>query len=162
MAELAIRAATPADRATVVALLQALNVYENAISGDRREDAAAAVAHLDALQATLAGAGGELLLAERAGAILGLVAWAPEENDVYVVDRYRRLAVVHELIVAEAARRQGIGRALLAEVEARAGRAGLSRLVIGVLAGNEAAVAAYARLGFRHYVTRLVKPLDGG
>jgi GNAT superfamily N-acetyltransferase len=160
MSELVIRAATDADRATAIALLQALNIFENTVSGDRREDLQTAAAHLDVLLAKLAETGGELLLAQRGGAVLGLVAWGPEEDDVYVVEKLRRLAVVHELIVVEPARRQGIGQALLAEAEARARRAGLKRLLIGALVGNQAAEAAYASFGFRPYVTKLVKPLD--
>jgi GNAT superfamily N-acetyltransferase len=160
MAEVTIRLATDADRDAAIDLIQELNVFENGLSGDRLEDRAAAEAHHAALAAMLAKAGGELLLAERAGQVVGLAAWAPRTDDVYVVPRYRRFAVVEELIVAAAHRRLGIATLLLAEIERRARAENLPRLVVGVIEGNRGAEAAYARFGFRPYTVRLMKPLD--
>jgi GNAT superfamily N-acetyltransferase len=53
-----------------------------------------------------------------------------------------------EMMVDRRARGQGVGRALLAAVIARAPRAGFSRLALTVFAHNTAARALYARLGF--------------
>jgi GNAT superfamily N-acetyltransferase len=160
VAELLIRAATDADRETCIALIQALNVAENAIIGDRREDLPAAQAHYAILRAKLAEADGEILLAQRAGTVVALAAWLPEDDEVYVIEPLRRVAVVAELIVIPEARGQGIARALLAAIEARARALGIRRLLVGFVEGNEAAAATYAAFGFRPYARRVAKSLD--
>jgi GNAT superfamily N-acetyltransferase len=162
VAEPALRAYAPSDRAAVVGLIRALNIHENAVSGDRREDEGGASEHLDRLLPELARAGGELLLAEAGGRVLGLIAWRPQDDDAYVVAPLSRFAMISELVVESSARRQGIGRALLAEVERRARAAGLPRLMVGLLVGNAEAEALYAAAGFRPYALRLEKPLSPG
>jgi GNAT superfamily N-acetyltransferase len=159
-AGITIRAYAPADHDVAAALIQALNIAENAISRDRRQDLGGATEHLDVLLPRLAETGGEMLLAVRGDVVLGLIAWLPEDDDIYVVAPLRRYALVCELIVVESARRQGIAHALLAEVERRARIAGLQRLMIGLVAGNEAALATYAAFGFKPCLVRLAKPLN--
>lgn len=154
-----IRAYEAADRDAAAALIQATNIAENAFIGDRREELAGATEHLDDLLPRLAEKGGEMLLAEREGAVVGLTAWAVEIDDLYVVAPLRRYAIVEELVVAAAHRRQGIGSLLLAEVERRARAAGLPRLAIGVIEGNRPAERTYAAFGFSPYLRLLLKPL---
>jgi len=82
----------------------------------------------------------------------------------------RPLLNVHDLVVAEGFRRQGVGRRLLQEAELIARRLGCCKLTLEVLEGNGAARAAYRSAGFRPY--RLdpalgqaqfwEKPLDDG
>jgi GNAT superfamily N-acetyltransferase len=155
-----IRAYTVADYQAAVDLLQVTNIAENAFIGDRREELAGATEHLDALLPRLAEKGGEMLLAEREGAVVGLTAWAVEIDDLYVVAPLRRYAIVEELVVAAAHRRQGIGSLLLAEVERRARSAGLPRLAIGVIEGNRPAEHTYAAFGFNPYLRLLLKRLN--
>ena len=55
---------------------------------------------------------------------------------------------IHDLVVGTALRGQGIGSALLAEVETRARSAGCSRITLEVRGANHAARRLYARNGF--------------
>jgi GNAT superfamily N-acetyltransferase len=160
VAEVTLRFYTRADHGAAVALIQATNIAENAFTGDRREERAGASEHWDVLLPRLAESGGEVLLAILEGAVVGLVAWAPATDDLFVVEELRRYGIVEELVVDAAWRRHGIATLLLEEVEARARQAGLPRLLIGVVAGNQPAEAAYARFGFRPHVAIMAKPLN--
>lgn len=78
----------------------------------------------------------------------------------------RPLVNVHDLAVVPEHRGKGIGRALLAAVEARARRDGCCRLTLEVQEDNDPARALYERFGFSDYTvgssapTRfLAKPL---
>jgi ribosomal protein S18 acetylase RimI-like enzyme len=88
--------------------------------------------------------------------------WGEELDPVFVAPPLRRRAQVFDLVVAETARRRGIGSALLRAVEAEAAARGLRRLATGVLAGNDAAAAACRRFGFRPYALELAKALNEG
>jgi GNAT superfamily N-acetyltransferase len=160
MAEVTLRFYTRGDYNAAVALIQATNIAENAFTGDRREERAGASEHWDVLLPRLAESGGEVLLAILEGAVVGLVAWAPATDDLFVVEELRRYGIVEELVVDAAWRRHGIATLLLEEVEARARQAGLPRLLIGLVAGNQPAEAAYARFGFRPHVAIMAKPLN--
>ena len=59
-----------------------------------------------------------------------------------------RRAHVDALVVAEGARRRGIGRALMDAAAAWARQRGATRVVLTVWAGNEAARAFYRSLGY--------------
>ena len=63
----------------------------------------------------------------------------------------RPLVNVHDLGVRPEHRGRGVGRALLAAVEAEARRHGACKVTLEVLSGNEAAKALYAALGFATY-----------
>jgi ribosomal protein S18 acetylase RimI-like enzyme len=155
-----IREAGAGDWGRVAELIWALNRYEQSISGDRRTDRGAAVRYLAGLRRRVRRARGQVLLAGAPGEALGVIAWGEELDPVFVAPPWRRRAQVFDLVVAESARRRGIGTALLRAVEAEAAARGLRRLAIGVLAGNDAAEAAYRRFGFRAYALDLIKPLN--
>jgi ribosomal protein S18 acetylase RimI-like enzyme len=63
----------------------------------------------------------------------------------------RPLLNVHDLVVAEAFRQQGVGRRLLLRAEQIARRLGCCKLTLEVLEGNSAAQAAYRSAGFQPY-----------
>jgi ribosomal protein S18 acetylase RimI-like enzyme len=80
----------------------------------------------------------------------------------------RPLLNIHDLAVVPERRGQGIGRALLGAVEARARSRGCCKLTLEVQEGNARARALYERFGFTDFVlgepvaTRfLSKPLSG-
>ena len=58
---------------------------------------------------------------------------------------------VHDIVVHESARGQGIGQALLAWAEQRAREIGCCKLTLEVLANNYRAMAAYQRAGYVPY-----------
>jgi ribosomal protein S18 acetylase RimI-like enzyme len=66
-------------------------------------------------------------------------------------------AEISELFVLERYRRQGVGQALMAELEARARSAGASSLNVLTAADNEAAVKLYRAMGFQAFSIGLQK-----
>jgi ribosomal protein S18 acetylase RimI-like enzyme len=63
----------------------------------------------------------------------------------------RPLLNVHDLVVADRFRRQGLARRLLLKAELIARRLGCCKLTLEVLEGNRAAQAAYRSAGFQPY-----------
>ena len=61
------------------------------------------------------------------------------------------LVNVHDLVVDATHRGRGIGKALLAAVDAEARSRGACKVTLEVLTGNEPAKALYAGAGFRDY-----------
>jgi phosphinothricin acetyltransferase len=81
--------------------------------------------------------------------VLGWAALAPVSRR----ECYRGVTEV-SVYVARAARRRGVGRALLAELVRRADEAGIWTIQAGILAGNAASVALHESCGFRIVGTR--------
>lgn len=63
----------------------------------------------------------------------------------------RPLVNVHDVVVIESARGQGISQKMLAKVEEIARQRGCCKITLEVLEGNEAAKGAYRKLGFADY-----------
>ena len=70
----------------------------------------------------------------------------------YSTFKAKPLLNVHDIVVHESVRGQGIGQALLAWAEQRAREIGCCKLTLEVLANNAQARAAYERAGFAPYV----------
>lgn len=64
----------------------------------------------------------------------------------------RPLLNVHDIVVHQSVRGRGIGQALLAWAEARAGQLGCCKLTLEVLSNNARAMASYVAFGFAPYV----------
>ena len=75
------------------------------------------------------------------GAACGIVRGTPDDRDPGV-------GWVELMWVAPAHRRRGIGRMLVAEIAAWAGRRGMRRLKLSVTSGNDPAIQLYQSLGF--------------
>jgi ribosomal-protein-alanine N-acetyltransferase len=116
------------------------------------------------LRAFLAPRTAEAIVAERGGRLVGFVlGWR----------RGRAQGQVITLDVAAPARRQGLGRRLLGALEERFRAAGVRRMRLEVATTNTAALAFYARLGYRRVASlagyygpglpawRMEKPLGG-
>ena len=96
-----------------------------------------------------------LLIAERDGHACGLIA----STMVYSVAHGAELARITALVVAEDCQREGIGRRMLREVEARARQAGVSRIEVASGAQRHGGHAFYRDCGYTEGSLRFVKLL---
>ncbi len=158
MPALVIRPATEADRAALNEQAQALNVFEEPFSHDRRLDLQGGVESVATLLDRTAN-GGALLVAELEGAVVGHMALWFDRMPPFVREELRDYAYLGDLFVREPHRSQGIGRALIAEAERLARARGVKRILLGVLPGNPAE-AVYRTLGYRTYAIELAKDLS--
>jgi len=79
------------------------------------------------------------------------------DGDLCLEEEARRYALVSDIYVIEAARRQGIAHRLLAEFEAAMRQRGCVRLRLCAKATNLGAVACYEAAGYRAYEVILSK-----
>jgi ribosomal protein S18 acetylase RimI-like enzyme len=89
-----------------------------------------------------------------------LLVWAARTNEAYMTEAATRHGSVQDIVIAEAHRGKGIGQTLLSEAERLTREAGMTRLKLTVLSGNDVAVDAYGRFGFRDYARVMVKDFD--
>ena len=157
--DLLIRPATAADRPALDEQELGLNLFENALVGDRNTTPEGGVAAMDRLHQRAADSGGVVLVAEAGGAVIAHLVLAYERFGPYVREELRDYALVADLFVREPHRGRGIGRALIAEAERLARARGMKRILLGVVHGNAAAERSYRRQGFRDYALELVKDL---
>lgn len=157
---IAVRAYAEADRAAVIGLIHQLNLFEDAISGDRAKGREAAAACLDADLARIARDGGALILAVDGSEPVGMMCFVLDPPQPYLRAEIGRIGWVTELVIDERWRGQGVGTRLLEEAEAIARRHGVSRLMIGAIAGNHAARRAYERFGFRTAIVEMAKDIE--
>jgi ribosomal protein S18 acetylase RimI-like enzyme len=148
-----------ADRAAAAALFDELNRHEFAISSDRMTDSEAAEACVVEMLDDIA-KGAIAMVAEMGGSVAGLMVWAAAVDQPFMDQSVRHYGRVEDIVVASAFRGKGIGQALLAEAERLTREAGMRRLRLTVLAGNDAAVDAYGRFGFRDYARVMIKDFD--
>jgi ribosomal protein S18 acetylase RimI-like enzyme len=147
------------DREAAIELFLQLNRHEFAITGDRRTDRGGAEFCIeDMILAVEQGA--VALVAEMAGSVVGLLVWAARTNEAYMTEAATRHGSVQDIVIAEAHRGKGIGQTLLSEAERLTREAGMTRLKLTVLSGNDVAVDAYGRFGFRDYARVMVKDFD--
>jgi GNAT superfamily N-acetyltransferase len=148
------------DREAVIDLIWELNRFEDAITGNRAVDRAAAVQCIAANDARLADSGGEQYIAIIDGVVTGYLCAVIDMAPVYIRQDARRHDWITDLIVAEGMRGRGVGKALLAAAETFAGDRGLKHILIGVVAGNTATDGLYAATGYRTYAVERLKTLD--
>lgn len=97
-----------------------------------------------------------LLVAELAAEGVVGVAFGQTQTDYFSRERHGHLGI---LIVAEHGEGRGVGRALLAAVEAWSRERGYRFLSLNVFANNERACAMYERAGFSPDTVRYYKEL---
>ena len=100
-----------------------------------------------------------ILLAERAGKVVGLINVSLRESPPLSFLVPRRMGSVDDLVVDGAARRSGVGRALMAEAETWARERGASAMELNVYDFNADAIDFYQELGYRTLSRRLHKRL---
>ncbi|WP_112663891.1 GNAT family N-acetyltransferase [Microvirga flavescens] len=159
MAEIGLRTAILADRSAIIELIHKLNVFEADLTHDRSRDYEGAEAYYDELLRRLSGREGRIVLAEADGRIVGAMGFCVDRDAAYITDDVRLHGTVTDLIVHEDWRGRGIGQMLLNEAERLTRKAGLQRLMIGVLVANERAARTYRDFGFEPYVSVLIKDL---
>jgi ribosomal protein S18 acetylase RimI-like enzyme len=89
-----------------------------------------------------------LLVAERAGEIVGLVLVTIKTNPDDPIFQPRRYGYIDEIAVAEQVRGQGIGRLLMKEAHTWAFEQGASEVELHVWEANQPAIVFYERLGY--------------
>lgn len=133
-----IRRAVPADAAAILAL-------EELFPSDRMP--------ARAVRRFLSVPSAQVFVATAGSAVLG--------NLILLTRRGARVARIYSVVVAPAARGQGLGQRLVERGERAARACGCLRLALEVRADNAAAQALYARLGYR-LQTRLPAYYDDG
>lgn len=140
--KLVIRDVRPKDIDALVGLIVALG-YEVSAADLRKR------------LAVLKQAGQHVLVADRGGAIGVLTT-----STMHVLHRPRPVGRISMMVVAEAARGQGVGAALVAEAEARLRAAGCGLIEVTSNAKRLRAHAFYERLGYERTSIRLAKQLQ--
>jgi ribosomal protein S18 acetylase RimI-like enzyme len=94
-----------------------------------------------------------LLLAREHGRLVGYgLAHVMEVADSWIEDTWvtaARVGEIESVGVLPGLRNRGIGTALMDRLEAELRAAGVQDLMLGVLAGNDAAIRLYERRGYR-------------
>jgi len=140
MSELTIRDADPSSDAAACAAIYAPHVEGSAVSFEERApDAAEMAARIERY-----GQSHPWLVAERGGEVVGY-AYATAFNER---PAYRWSASV-SVYVGEAARGEGVGRALYEALFARLRELGLRMACAGITLPNEASVGLHEALGFQ-------------
>ncbi|MBN1401540.1 MAG: GNAT family N-acetyltransferase, partial [Anaerolineae bacterium] len=97
---------------------------------------------------------------DRSGQLLGFVnAWLRQARDIPIL-RPRRYVEIENLAVSHAARRQGVGRALMEAVLAWARGQGAQQIELTVWEFNAGARAFYEALGYATASRRLWRTLN--
>lgn len=138
-----VRKATVADAPAIAAILKPV-IRETAITFNSQERSAAEVAQ--AIESMPC-----YLVAEEAGTVLGFASYDQFRKGI----GYAR-AMEHSIVLGEAARGKGAGRALMQALEDHAKDAGVGSLWAGVSGENPEGVAFHVALGFET-VARLPK-----
>ena len=137
------------DEAAFIGLLREMQGYESQFNEHYKPAGAMGLWYLDLVKAQCRKCSGAILMAEVEGRVLGMaVVLTRVEETGEEEEAAHNYALVSELVVTEAARSQGIGRALLAACENRVRLAGQSDLRIAVFAANTPAHGLYSRVGF--------------
>ncbi len=153
----AIRAARESDRAELAALWAELDGLHASLQPRyfRRAERPAA-----ALREALADPHRAILVAAEGGALLGAVDVRIFDTPSHPLMIPRKRAFVDDLVVLPAARRRGLGRALMEAARRWADERGADELVLTVWAGNHAAERFYRSLGYQALSTVLSLPLE--
>lgn len=137
--------ADPRDPTHARAIVELLDIYASGLTGGGEGLSASAKANLPAELAKRPTARVVLAFAddEPAGLVIAFEGFSTFEC--------RPLLNIHDVVVAEKFRGQGLSKRLMMEIEAIALRTGCCKLTLEVLEGNTIAQAAYRSLGFQAY-----------
>ena len=158
-ASILIRPATPADMPAVGRLGAQLVAQHHAFDPQRfiagGEDVAEGYAWF--LGTQLGEAGVVILVAEREGEIVGYAYAALEPHDWKALRE--AAGFVHDVVVDESARRQGIATRLVEAACTWLRDHGAPRVLLGSAARNTAAQALFEKMGFRRTMVEMTREL---
>jgi len=100
-----------------------------------------------------------LIVAAGPGPVGFVVGEVLDEIPIFVTRRY---GFIHDVYVAPAARRTGVGRALVEAAVARFRARGVHQVRLDTAAGNETARELFSSLGFRPTVVQMQRDLFDG
>ena len=147
------------DAADLEACFVELQEFERRLDPLLVEGRLVARRYLEYMFARSAETGGAVFVAEEEGRAVGFVSvWAKVKARL-IEEREYEYAYISDLVVLDAYRGRGHGRALLRRAEEHARAAGAKILRLGVLARNEQARGLYRAFGFEERVVEMTKPL---
>lgn len=157
--DLNIRDYADDDEHDVVRLLRQLQTHESRFYDRMLRPSDLSGWYINELRKDCSNHAGSIRVAELNGTTAGYcVILTRVRNEEYDEASFE-YAYVSELVVAENARKQGIGNALLADAEAISRASGSKWLRVHVLAQNALARGVYARYGFAEHLVEMEKPL---
>lgn len=136
MAAVRVRPAVPADGPRILELERELAAFERLPPPDEEEGRRLLAWIFETHEL-------EGLVAERNGRVVGIALF----YSIYGTFRARRFLYLEDLVVADEARGEGVGTALMAALAREALERGARRLEWAVLDWNERAIRLYERLG---------------
>jgi GNAT superfamily N-acetyltransferase len=155
-----IREYRETDAERLIALIRELQAHEVALYDRMKPAVDMDHWYIDLLKKQCAEENGVILIAEENGLVLGyatvLTNVIEDGSGDEVAYAY---AYVGDLVVAQEARRRGIGKLLLAECERRSRLAGRDELRISALARNSGARETYRAFGFDDLLVDMRKAL---
>ena len=141
-----------ADLPIVAAFVCAIQEHERIATPELRPGSEIASSYTELLLRTVADQDGVMLLAKHRDNCIGFAcAWIEEDDDPLVREDARHLAYVSDIFVEDGWRRRGVGRTLLAAVEAEMLKRGCRRVRVRSKATNLAASRCYEAAGYRPY-----------
>lgn len=145
------------DRAALRECVVQLQAAEREIDARTADGESIADAYIDYLNNICGANRGKILVAELHGQVVGYTAVQLWNNSEEVHEEPYEYGYVSDLIVLDAFRRRGLGRALLDAAQAYTRRQDIDLLRIGVLAGNKSVRRMYRGCGFREHKVVLEK-----
>ncbi len=159
MSDYVIRPYASTDREAVIGLINELNNHEAAVGARRRIDRAAAIDCFDDDSRKAAEDGGQIVL-EADGDVIGYSAYRFTLIAPFVPGAFSPEVFIENIVVGAAARGRGYGQILLQAVEEIARKKGAIRMTLGVVPGNDIAMKAYERFGFRPIAIEMERLLE--
>jgi ribosomal protein S18 acetylase RimI-like enzyme len=151
-----------ADLPLAVTFIAAIQEHERVNLPELRPGGEIADDYVKAMARRLRENNGVMLMARQGANTVGFVAgWVEVDQDPCLREEARRYALVSDIYVVDAERRQGIAHQLLGAFEVAMRERGCSRLRLCAKATNPGAIACYEAAGYRPYEVILSKPMGG-
>ena len=146
--DIAIRLAVEDDYEAVCALYRVVDTYHAAMLPAMFQEFIGPSRSLEHFVAKLNDPAKAVFVAESQGELWGLADVQESESPPYPMFKPARFALINNVVVAEAHRRQGVARALLDAISRWARERGLVTIQLNVYSKNKDALAFYLDAGF--------------